>query len=64
MIPDLAYICNNLNVINQVKFRLIYQLSSLDIVGLYAKGLYYLFNVLTSIESIIRLVILTKLMSA
>ncbi len=63
MIPDLAYTSRNLYISNQVRSRLMY-LSDLKATSLHTKSFYYLINILTSIEFIIRIVVLTKLTSA
>ncbi len=60
MIPDLAYTSKDFYVLNQIKSKFIYLLSNLDTIGLYTKGFYHPVNVLTSIESIINPIILTK----
>ncbi len=63
MIPDLAYININLNTFNQVKSRLTYLLSGLNVISLNNRGFCYLVNTLTFTKSIIELIILIKLMS-
>lgn len=51
----------DLNIFNQIRSSPIYLLSGLYSISLYIKSFYYLVNLLTFIESIIRLVILIKL---
>ena len=65
MISDLAYISKNFYISNQVKSRLMYSSSGLNATDLHlhTRNFCYLVNVWTFIESIIRLVALTKLIS-
>ena len=63
MIPDLAYTNKHFYTSNQFRSRSIYLLG-LRTTGLYIRDLYHLVNALISTWSIIKTVILTKLMSA
>ncbi len=45
MILDLAYISQDCYTFNQVRFKLIYLLSSLDTAGLHMWSFYYLVNI-------------------
>ncbi len=63
MIPDLAYTSRGLYASNQVRSRPTYS-SGLGATGLHTRGLRHLVNALTSTESVIRTVALTKLTSA
>ena len=60
MISNLAYINKNLYILNQLKFKSKYLLSSPKAIDLHIKSLCYRVNILTSIKSIIGLIILIK----
>lgn len=63
IILNLAYISNNFYASNQVKSRPTYSPLSMNVTGLYIRSFYYLVNVLTLTKSIMRHVILIKLIS-
>ena len=50
MIPNLIYTNKDFYISNQVRFKLTYLLSGLNIIDLYIKGLYHLMNILTPIN--------------
>ena len=62
MISDLTYISKSHYTSNQVRSRSIY-LSDLNTTGLYIKGFYYLVDTLTFTQFVMRIVILTMLIS-
>lgn len=64
MISNLIYNKKNLYAFNQVRFKLIYLLLSLDATSLYIICIYYFVNSLTFIEFTLKLMTLTKLTSA
>ena len=61
MILDLVYINRDVYIFNQLKFKFVHLTSILSSTSLYIRGFDHLVNTLTFIESIIKLIILTKL---
>ena len=64
MIPDLAYTNKDFYASNQVRLRPTCLLLNLCATVLDTKDLYYLVNTLAFIESVIKTIVLTKLISA
>lgn len=60
MILNLVYTSKDLNTSHQIRFKLIYLLLDLGIISLYIEDIYYLFNVLTSVKSIIKFIVFNK----